>query len=78
MLQSMYLLLLLCLGLLFVSQKKQFEFRLRREQLKFQQRESEFQQLREDFVQLQSESQRLKKDLEMEKAKVSRYRSVLG
>lgn len=69
MLQSLCLLLLLCLGLLFVSQRKQFEFRLKQEQSQFRQRESEFQRLREDFVQLQSESQRLRQDLEKEKVK---------
>ena len=55
MVQYLFLILSLFLGLLLLSQKKQFESQLKLEQLKFQQRESEFQALREQFVILQSE-----------------------
>ncbi len=55
MVQYLFLILSLFLGLLLLSQKKQFESQLKLEQLKFQQRESEFQDLREQFVILQSE-----------------------
>jgi molecular chaperone GrpE (heat shock protein) len=73
MLQSLFLLLSLTLGLLLLSQKKQFEFRLNLEQSRIQQRESEFQRLREDFVELQSETQRLRQELQKETAKVLQF-----
>lgn len=65
MLQSLYLLLLLCLGLLFVSQKKQFESQLKKEQSQSRHWQSEFQQLREQFVSLQNSQSQKDSELEL-------------
>ena len=77
MLQSMFLLLSLTLGLLLLSQKKQFEFRLEELHSMYLKKESEFQQLRQDCERLQSKNrqwelnfQELKLDLEREQALV--------
>lgn len=85
MLQSLFLLLSVTLGLLLLFQKKQFESQLEESHSMYLKKESEFQQLRQDCEQLQSKSrqwelrsQQLEKDLAQEQAKVKGYRSVLG
>lgn len=77
MLQSMFLLLSLTLGLLLLSQRKQFEFQLEESHSMYLKKESEFQQLRQGCEQLQSKNrqwelnfQELKLDLEREQALV--------
>ena len=60
--------LLLILGILLMSQRKQFEYQLELERLKYRQRESEFQELRETVVSRESD---LVKELRQELAEQS-------
>ena len=76
MLQSMFLLLSLTLGLLLLSQRKQFEFQLEESHSMYLKKESEFQQLRQDCERLQSKNRQWELNFqslqsELESAKVT-------
>jgi hypothetical protein len=85
MMTGLFLIVSLTLATLLVSQKKQFEFQMKSQLTKYQQRESEFQKLRESHWQLDSKNQQLvslhqelKLDLEREQALVLRLNQELA